>query len=193
MGPTDVSCRCEDTFEEVLNSNGAPFCDCKEGTSLNADVNRCFAPPTMAPTKEPTVSPTASPTASPTSSPTETQNNCLDAESETFVLDNDEVEGCDWLTKNSARDEIRKNNYCYRHEVKTLCPFTCDFCEECVDDSTYSFTLVKTGKTVDCSWLTKNKSKMDQRIANYCTEDFDEGQLLDACTKSCGKCLVDDA
>ena len=187
MSSTEASCRCEDTFEEVLNSKGKPYCDCREGTSFNADANRCFAPPTMAPTKEPTVALTASPTASLSSSPTETKNSCEDDASGTFILDNDQVAGCAWLTKNSAREETRKSKYCYRHEVKTLCPFTCDFCE-CVDDSTYSFTLVKAGKTVDCSWLTKNDSKMEQRIANYCTEEFDGGLLLDACTKSCGKC-----
>ena len=192
MGPTDVSCRCENTFQEFLNSNAKPYCDCKEGTSFNADANRCFAPPTMAPTKEPTVSPTASPTSSPSSSPTETKNTCLDAESETFVLDNDDVVGCDWLTKNSKKEEIRKNNYCHRHEVKTLCPLTCDFCE-CKDDPSYTFTLANTGNTVDCSWLSKNDSKMEKRTAKYCTEDFDGGILLDACTKSCGKCLANDA
>ncbi|GFH56511.1 predicted protein [Chaetoceros tenuissimus] len=193
MGPNDVSCRCENTFQEFLNSNGKPYCDCLEGTSFNADANRCFAPPTMAPSKEPTVSPTASPTSSPSDFPTETKEEediCADDEVGTFVLDNDEVVGCDWLTKNN--EETRKNNYCYRHEVKTLCPLTCNFCE-CEDDASYTFTLVKTGNTVDCSWLTKNKSKMEQRIANYCTEDFDGGMLHDACTKSCGKCLAADA
>ena len=190
MSPTQVSCKCESTFEELLNSKGKPYCGCPEGTTFNADANRCLAPPTMAPTKEPTVSPTASPTSSPTSSPSESkedENVCEDDESGTFVLDNDEVVGCDWLTKNSAKEARRKNKYCYRHEVKTLCPLTCDFCE-CVDEYTYTFTLVQTGNTVDCSWLTKNKSKMDNRISNYCTEDFDGGFLLDACTKSCGKC-----
>lgn len=193
MGPNDVSCRCENTFQEFLNSNGKPYCDCLEGTSFNADANRCFAPPTMVPTKEPTVSPTASPTSSPSDFPTETKEEediCADDEVGTFVLDNDEVVGCDWLTKNN--EETRKNNYCYRHEVKTLCPLTCNFCE-CEDDASYTFTLVKTGNTVDCSWLTKNKSKMEQRIAKYCTEDFDGGMLHDACTKSCGKCLAADA
>ena len=144
----------------------------------------------MAPTKEPTLAPTVALTASPTES--KEDEDCVDDESGTFILDNDQVAGCAWLTKNSAKEKTRKSNYCYRHEVKTLCPFTCDFCE-CVDDSTYSFTLVKAGKTVDCSWLTKNDSKMEQRIANYCTEEFDGGLLLDACTKSCGKCLTADA
>jgi len=85
------------------------------------------------------------------------------------------------LTKNSATSEIRIANYCGKAEVKTACVQSCDFCA-CVDDDAFEFEL-ENGDTQDCAWLTTNFSKKEIRIAKYC-----EGDVVDACTASCGAC-----
>lgn len=112
---------------------------------------------------------------------------CYDDASGTFVLDIGNVVGCDWLTKHKGNEEERKNKYCSRHEVETLCPVSCNFCE-CKDDASYTFELTNTGATKDCSWISRNKAKKETRITNYCTKDFDGGALYNACTESCGLC-----
>ena len=93
---------------------------------------------------------------------------------------------CDWLTKNKSRMEQRIAAYCGLNEVKTLCPLSCDFCT-CEDDAEHTFELM-TGETVSCSYISKNKKKMDIRKAKFCSEEFDGGATLNACTKSCGIC-----
>ena len=125
---------------------------------------------------------------SPTSSPTSPNNDviCEDGPG-TFVLEKTNASvTCDWLTKNEKRTEIRIAAYCGLNEVKTLCPVSCDFCT-CEDDAEHTFELM-TGDTVNCSYISKNKNKMDIRKAKFCTEEFDGGATLNACTKSCGIC-----
>lgn len=193
ISTTEASCRCEDTWALTMDSRQKPTCTCPTMTTLDVETNRCLAPPTMAPTKAPTKTPTASPrTSSPTIVPTQTlkeEENCFDDESGTFILDNQSVVGCDWLTKNSIKEDERKSSYCNRHEVKTLCPLSCDFCE-CKDDPTYTFDLVNSGETRHCNWLSLNKAKKDVRMSKYCTKSFDNGALYNACTESCGLCPV---
>ena len=92
-----------------------------------------------------------------------------------------------WLSKNSNRDQARLNRYCGFNRVKLICPLSCDFCE-CSDDDSYTFNLIDVGEARNCTWLTKNKKNQDKRIARYCTDDFDNGKLLNACTNSCGLC-----
>lgn len=191
ISTTEASCICEDTWELTMDSRQKPTCTCPATTTLNVEKNRCFAPPTMAPTKAPTITPTASPrTSSPTLVPTQTlkeEETCDDDDSGTFILDNQSVVGCDWLTKNSVKEEERKSKYCNRHEVKTLCPLSCDFCD-CKDDPTYTFELEKTGATRHCNWISLNNAKKDARISKYCNKAFDGGALYNSCTKSCGLC-----
>ena len=104
-----------------------------------------------------------------------------------------------WLTKNRKRVTIRKENYCSKAQVKTLCQKTCDFCE-CKDDPNFTFPLFKdfyqpsASHVADCAWLTKNKWRTETRINNYCKwsgKGFQGGAVRDACAKSCGFCKDD--
>ena len=89
-------------------------------------------------------------------------------------------------------DRITK--YCGRNSVKFLCPLSCDACETpCMDDSSFTFQLKNKDTTKNCSWLLKNQlSSIDaKRIGEYCTSDFEEGAVKEACYKSCGLCPDD--
>lgn len=60
--------------------------------------------------------------------------------------------------------------------------------ESCVDDSTYTFTLLWDNETVvHCSWLTKNSKKAATRKATYC-----DGYtaIRAACAVSCDNCTA---
>ena len=182
-------CHCEDTF---IQTNNGKDCACPDGSFLNASANRCYAPtssPIVSPTSSPvTASPTASPTSVVTSAPTPEaplDNSCEDG-TETFTVNNKEV-GCDWLYKNKKREQKRKDMYCALNEVKLMCPNTCDFCD-CVDSSSYTFELENGMNEVGCDWISKNSNKAEKRRAKYCTADYDDGALINACTKSCNLC-----
>lgn len=77
-------------------------------------------------------------------------------------------------------------------ETRTLIAL-CNFCE-CEDDFNFTFELMNikddnsNPKIDDCSWLPRNLNAKNDRIANYCTDDFDCGSVLNACTKSCCHC-----
>ncbi|GFH53843.1 hypothetical protein CTEN210_10319 [Chaetoceros tenuissimus] len=182
-------CHCEDTF---IQTNDGKDCTCPNGSFLNESVNRCYAP-----TSSPTPSPTSSPvTASPTSSPTSVVTNaptpevsfdtpCEDG-SGTFTVNNKEV-GCDWLSKNKKREQKRKDVYCALNEVKLMCPSTCDVCA-CVDSFSYTFELKNGVNEVGCDWISKNSNKAEKRRSKYCTDDYDDGAVMNACRKSCNLC-----
>ncbi|GFH53841.1 hypothetical protein CTEN210_10317 [Chaetoceros tenuissimus] len=182
-------CHCEDTF---IQTNDGKDCACPNGSFLNESVNRCYAP-----TSSPTPSPTSSPvTASPTSSPTSVVTNaptpevsfdtpCEDG-SGTFTVNNKEV-GCDWLSKNKKREQKRKDVYCALNEVKLMCPSTCDVCA-CVDSFSYTFELKNGVNEVGCDWISKNSNKAEKRRSKYCTDDYDDGAVMNACRKSCNLC-----
>lgn len=184
-----MKCVCETTF---INTNNGRNCECPPGFIRKKD-NRCYDPNTTPPspqTNSPTKSPTKTPTVLPTSSPignVVADENCSDEVDGTFTLNNGKTKKCNWLSENSKRDQIRKERYCGLNQVKLVCPSSCDFCE-CSDDNSYTFNLIDVGETRICAWLTKNKKTKDKRIARYCTKDFDNGKLLNACTKSCGEC-----
>lgn len=189
--PTEALCTCENTF--VVSESGLG-CECPPGHEFKADVNRCLPPPTAAPTKSPTNSPTSAPTSPPTESPTVEDvpiEVCEDDVNATFPLLFVENQGnCEWLSKNNA--EERKETYCGLNRAKLVCPQTCDFCT-CEDSSSYTFDLMFVDdpdkKTQDCTWLTRNWNNKEDRIARYCTDSFDNGNLVNACTKSCGLCV----
>lgn len=126
------------------------------------------------------MSPTASPSA------TANDNSCDDGTGTFTVVNTGSIVTCDWLTKNEKRTVQRIKKYCGLNEIKLLCPSSCNFCT-CEDDDEHTFELM-TGETVDCSYISKNKKKMDIRKAKFCTEEFDGGATLNACTKSCGIC-----
>ncbi|GFH47674.1 predicted protein [Chaetoceros tenuissimus] len=188
---TTALCTCENTF--VVSESGLG-CKCPPGHEFNAGVNRCFPPPTAAPTNSPTKSPTSAPTATPTASPTAEVvpiKVCEDNVNATFPLLFVENQGnCEWLSKNNA--EERKETYCGLNHAKLVCPQTCDFCT-CEDSSSYTFDLMFVDdpdkKTQDCTWLTRNWNNKEDHIARYCTDDFDDGAVMNACTKSCGLCV----
>ena len=95
--------------------------------------------------------------------------------------------GCDWITKNSKKKEIRFNKYCTKNNtqgklhtwngrsVRDACPKSCDFCfngDKAIptaptpaptcdgDDPAFSFNLEgNNAKEVrECSWLLQHKS-----------------------------------
>lgn len=179
-------CQCEDTFVQIKDGKD---CACPDGTFLHASTNRCYAP-----TSSPTSSPVSSPvTQTPTSAPVTTaptpdspiEDSCEDITGTFFV--NDKEISCDWLSRNKKREEKRKNIYCALNKVKMACALTCDFCD-CIDDASYTFQLKSGTDGVSCSWISKNKNKIDKRRARYCTDDYDGGALVNACTESCGLC-----
>ena len=49
-GPDDSKCTCENTFEEIVKTNGDPSCACPSDTKLQANINRCVSLETSAPT-----------------------------------------------------------------------------------------------------------------------------------------------
>ena len=194
---TEFTCQCENTF--INSANGS--CVCPPGFIREWD-NRCYDPNTPSPiaitTKAPTSSPNVSNTPAPTSSPSKKDEDdedegCNDDENATFNLirnPNKSVK-CSWLSKNKARASKRIANYCDLPRVKTVCKSTCSFCT-CVDDESFTFELTKVSdpnkKNKTCNWLSANNEKRAIRISRYCTEDFDDGAVMNACTKSCGLC-----
>ena len=190
---TTALCTCENTF--VVSESGLG-CECPPGHEFHAGVNRCFPPPTAAPTKSPTISPTSAPTATPTTSPTVEVvpiEVCEDDANATFPLDNVDNQGnCGWLSGNNAK--VRQEKYCGRNRVKLACPKTCNFCT-CEDSISFTFELMYVDDpdrmNQDCTWLTRNWQNKKDRIARYCTDNFDNGAVMNACTKSCGLCLED--
>jgi hypothetical protein len=208
---TEFTCQCETTF---INSANGRSCVCPPGYVRKSD-NRCYDPNTPSPiaitTKAPTSSPNVSNTPAPTSSPNvsntsaptsssptqkiedEEDEACNDDENATFYLirnPNKNVK-CSWLSKHKTNTGTRIANYCDLPRVKTICKSTCSFCT-CVDDESFTFELTNISdpnkKNKSCNWLTANKKKSAIRIARYCTEDFDDGAVMNACTKSCGLC-----
>ena len=193
----EFKCRCETTF---INSANGRTCVCPSGFIRESD-NRCYDPNTSVPisiTSSPTASPNVSNTPGPTSSPSQTvaveeDEGCNDDENARFYLihDNDKHVQCSWLTSNKNRTGKRISNYCELPRVKTICKSTCSFCT-CANDDAFTFELIKIEdpkrKTQHCDWLTRNKVNHELRIARYCTEDFEDGAVMNACTKSCGLC-----
>ncbi|GFH56795.1 predicted protein [Chaetoceros tenuissimus] len=188
--PTTAKCTCENTF---INTENLLGCVCREGHTFDAGNNRCIPPVTPSPTASPTKSPTASPTQTAT-----VAKACADDASATFSLINvDKEVDCAWLTKNSKKEEVREANYCGLNRVKLHCKVSCNFCD-CEDDPDFTFELTNVKddngnpKIEDCSWLLRNSNAKEDRIANYCTDAFENGSVLNACTKSCGQCLSDE-
>ncbi|GFH56589.1 predicted protein [Chaetoceros tenuissimus] len=187
-------------MEVAARSQATTICSgintsCPAGTTRNPDNNRCEGPPTAAPTSTPTTTPTIAPTSAPTPAPTAPEDICTDSTTGTFTLDNVGKDvTCAWLTRNSQQTSDRIAKYCGRNSVKFLCPLSCNACETpCVDDSSFTFQLKNQDKTKNCSWLLKNQlSCIDaKRIGEYCTSDFEEGAVKEACFKSCGQCPDD--
>lgn len=184
--PTTALCRCENTF---VPSESGLECICPDGLDFHANVNRCLPPPTAAPTASPTKSPTLAPTVSPTENAiVEQVPECTDDMSGTFKLFNvmEEAE-CSWIIKNKDKTNVRKNKYCGRDEVKSLCQSTCGACTDC-DDIEGTFTLLNTKKRETCAWLTKNKLKTEVRKEAYCALD----EVRDMCKATCGACATED-
>ena len=193
---TEFRCQCETTF--INSADGS--CVCPPGFVRKND-NRCYDPNTPSPTSltnAPTSSPNVSNTSAPTSSPTrkiedDDDEACNDDENATFYLIRNPNKNakCSWLSKHKTNTGKRIANYCDLPRVKTICKSTCSFCT-CVDDESFTFELINISnpnkKNKTCNWLTANKKKRAIRIARYCTEDFDNGAVMNACTKSCGLC-----
>lgn len=194
---TEFTCVCESSF---INSANGRSCVCPPGFIRKSD-NRCYDPNTLSPiplTSSPTLSPnvlsnTSAPSSFPSNMSLDEDESCNDDENAKFFLlqNTDESVKCSWLSKNKARTSKRIGKYCGLNRVKNICKSTCSFCT-CTDDDSYTFELSNVSdpakKIKGCDWLASNRKKREIRIARYCTEDFDDGALINACTKSCGLC-----
>lgn len=140
----------------------------------------------------PTILTTA--TISPSSSPTVS---CDDDPLFTFQLFNGQTRTCKWLTKNERKSQNRISRYCKKENVQTGCQATCDACFKmassmptqgpsaviCYDDPSFLFQL-DNGKVRKCPWLTRNQSKTQQRISNYCPRNI----VQSGCPDTCNSC-----
>ena len=101
-----------------------------------------------------------------------------------------EFRKCKWLSNNNKID--RKKRYCGLNRVKIICKSTCSFCT-CADNDSFTFELTNVfdpkKKTKHCDWLRKNSAV---RIVRYCNKAFDDGAVMNACTKSCRLCECTD-
>ena len=95
------------------------------------------------------------------------------------------MEKCSWMTKHpdSKRDALRIKKDCADTQTKSQYAKTCSNCTGgCVDDERHTFVLPNVGKTVNCSFITKNNKRTAIRMKKFCPE---QGA---ACPKSCGYC-----
>ena len=180
-------CVCENTFEHNANRDG---CVCPEGTTLDIGSNRCFGPPTSSPTGiVPIV--TGSPTSVPSSAPVIPADSCQDNTLFQFTLRNTgNIVGCDWLTTNQRRTDIRKSNYCDRADVFGACQSSCDNCQ-CGDDPDFTFMLPNTNEVVSCSYINRNPNRIIRRRNNLCYADDkcrEASSIGEACAAACGFC-----
>ena len=147
--------------------------------------------PSHRPTKsiKPSAKPSLSPvTPVPTRSPTSAPVVCSDGVG-TFTLDTGVVRTCEWLSINQINTIVRKDNYCGRPQVATLCKSTCGFCT-CQDDLTYTWTRIFGTTPGSCAWITKSTdpAKTANRKNTYCTQDYDNGVINYQCAVTCGTC-----
>jgi hypothetical protein len=119
--------------------------------------------------------------------------NCSDDPNFTIVLDNGEVQICEWLTRNEEKSDTRIDNYCSRGHVKGACQKSCSFCE-CADDDEHTFPLQNLDASRGCSWLTQSSDPFvsEDRLDRYCYADLAKTvaseDVGDFCVFSCGFC-----
>ncbi len=145
--------------------------------------------PSQVPSSSPTNIPTLLPSNAPSSSPTA---ECHDFPG-TFTLDfSGDQKECNYLLANPTKAELRKDKYCGRDNLISLCPASCSYCT-CADDPTYSFELNFSGETRQCEWITANVRKTATRRAKYCNDDYNNGVVKFRCAAACEICTVDPA
>ena len=160
--------------------------------------------PSATPSAKPSgFNPTPAPTPAPSPAPTSGPTSCVDGTG-TFALDFDgTLKTCSYFSANpnASKNQARKDKYCGRDAVRSLCPSSCGYCAStCADDATFTFKLLfdTTGATVKpCSWLLAHtKDSVDtKRKDAYCTEAFvnmsdNKGIVNYKCPVSCGKCAA---
>ncbi len=117
------------------------------------------APPTSRPTSNPTAGPIFFPTKAPTSSPTPLPtlaptSECRDSTGRfKFTKPGGKTiyKSCNWVKRKYTAWRCRRVN-----GTKEACPATCT---NCCQDTTGSFTLLKTGEEVDCDWVREDPSE----------------------------------
>lgn len=183
---------CTDSTESfALTKNGRLKTCAWAGRKPSKTIRRCRKDPTKEMCPETCSNPLCFPTASPTDPRPTVTPPCIDDETFTFRLDNNNLANCRWLKDNNP--EVRKAKYCPRGHVKGSCKLSCDFCP-CQDDTEFSFQL-NNGNTVKCDWLLKNSNPLtDQlRVSTYCFDDAEQTKssaVGDGCTESCGFCYI---
>mmetsp|Transcript_10036 Transcript_10036/g.14631 ORF Transcript_10036/g.14631 Transcript_10036/m.14631 type:complete len:247 (-) Transcript_10036:365-1105(-) len=147
------------------------------------------AAPQASPSAKPSGStaPSAAPFGSPSAKPSQSMKptvSCTDSATYTFKTFSGKMEKCSWMTKNpnATKDAARILKYCADAQTKFQCAKTCSNCRGCADDEGHTFVLPNVGKTVNCSYITKNFKRTATRRKNLCPL---QGQ---ACPKSCGYC-----
>jgi hypothetical protein len=185
------------THEPSSQVSAVPSRDASEVPSARPSSH-----PSVVPSGQPSTLPSLHPSTLPskTSSPsrhpiTKAPTTCIDDPLFNFILDNGNVQNCQWLTRNSDPDTTasRIAKYCSRGHVKGACQSTCEYCP-CQDDVAFEFRL-DIGRLRSCDWLLKNKDPLIDatRVDKYCYAD--EGKTIasavgNACVLSCGFCSV---
>ncbi|GFH44414.1 hypothetical protein CTEN210_00888 [Chaetoceros tenuissimus] len=114
------------------------------------------------------------PTMSPVASPVESASSGSDDPDFTFPLTNQPGKrgNCEWLTKTNAN--LRKDRYCKDTHIYSMCQKSCNgfFGASDITDTPGEnvFKLNRVGDSVPCSWLSKNKEKIDTRREAYCID-----------------------
>jgi len=83
---------------------------------------------------------------------------------------------CNWIDKKKKR----RNSLCEKNSVQDACPETCGLCSnsDCTDNE--NFTFKDKGKTRNCKWVSKKKS----RNKKFCRNS----KVKAECEKICGQC-----
>ncbi len=130
----------------------------------------------------PVPAPVAPPVAPPVEPPVEEIFPCEDDADFTFTLTKMKIDqGCEWITRNSAKTATRQAAYC-TGDVADSCPVACGTCPPCEDNEDFTFPLDHDPSIEqDCKWICWRNA--DKRQPQYCS-----GEIANECPKSCGLC-----
>ncbi|GFH44182.1 predicted protein [Chaetoceros tenuissimus] len=100
------------------------------------------------------------------------------------------IVGCEWLTANTNRADIRESKYCDRADVQGACQSSCDNCQ-CGDEDNFTFNLPNTNEVVNCAYINQNPNRIIQRRNTLCYTDSDcreASTIGESCAAACGFC-----
>ncbi len=125
---------------------------------------------------------------------------CQDNLDFSFTLFTLEIKNCTWLTENSTKTIIRRNNWCSNEPfngqlIWEKCPESCGLCG-CNDNPYYEFNFWNTDTMYGCSWIDEhlytdpvNMAKVNNRRNTWCdATKANYAGALEHCPKACGLC-----